>query len=309
MDPSSAAVAAAVGGVGQPSFFMNLQSSSPDSTSSSGLLPPPTTASILSSLHPFSMASPSPTVDLHHLQQHRHSIAAPSSHHLNSYYDPVQRHHSFSHPTNMFNSTQQGEARGTASPATTMIQSFANLCTSRPVTPVSPLMPLSPGMNTGLSKEDCHGLMNDLCFPPVFAMSPHNGMADLRRRSLPTESKAEKTKSTRSRGRRVSNVPSNGARMFTCKVDGCGKVFKRSEHLKRHIRSIHTLEKPFECPYQSCNKRFSRSDNLNQHIRIHRHSTASASHKEKQPKSNGASSAVAEHPQQQFASFVQNYNV
>ncbi|RCH91735.1 hypothetical protein CU097_011166 [Rhizopus azygosporus] len=77
----------------------------------------------------------------------------------------------------------------------------------------------------------------------------------------------------RSRGRRVSNVPGAGARMFTCKADGCGKVFKRSEHLKRHIRSIHTLEKPFECPYQNCHKRFSRSDNLNQHIRIHRHGT------------------------------------
>ncbi|KAI8097077.1 uncharacterized protein BX664DRAFT_240052, partial [Halteromyces radiatus] len=81
-------------------------------------------------------------------------------------------------------------------------------------------------------------------------------------------------KTPRSRGRRVSNIPSNGARMFICKADGCGKVFKRSEHLKRHIRSIHTLEKPFECPYQSCNKRFSRSDNLNQHIRIHRHSNS-----------------------------------
>ncbi|KAI8877718.1 hypothetical protein K501DRAFT_306151 [Backusella circina FSU 941] len=80
----------------------------------------------------------------------------------------------------------------------------------------------------------------------------------------------------RSRGRRVSNNPNNssGARMFTCKTDGCGKIFKRSEHLKRHIRSIHTLEKPFECPYHSCSKRFSRSDNLNQHIRIHRHSNA-----------------------------------
>ncbi|KAI7878051.1 hypothetical protein K492DRAFT_238801 [Lichtheimia hyalospora FSU 10163] len=82
-------------------------------------------------------------------------------------------------------------------------------------------------------------------------------------------------KMTRSRGRRVSNAPSNnGARMFTCTADGCGKMFKRSEHLKRHIRSIHTLEKPFECPYQSCSKRFSRSDNLNQHIRIHRHSSS-----------------------------------
>ncbi|KAI9247709.1 hypothetical protein BDA99DRAFT_471098, partial [Phascolomyces articulosus] len=89
-----------------------------------------------------------------------------------------------------------------------------------------------------------------------------------RRNSNATGTKGVKT--PRSRGRRVSNVPSNnGARMFTCKAEGCGKVFKRSEHLKRHIRSIHTLEKPFECPYQSCNKRFSRSDNLNQHIRIH----------------------------------------
>ncbi|GAA5814048.1 hypothetical protein MFLAVUS_007538 [Mucor flavus] len=79
-------------------------------------------------------------------------------------------------------------------------------------------------------------------------------------------------KPTRSRGRRVSNSPSiAGQKVFTCKHDNCGKVFKRSEHLKRHIRSIHTLEKPFECPYQTCSKRFSRSDNLNQHIRIHRH--------------------------------------
>ncbi|KAI8576521.1 hypothetical protein K450DRAFT_179162 [Umbelopsis ramanniana AG] len=81
------------------------------------------------------------------------------------------------------------------------------------------------------------------------------------------------TKAPRSRGRRVSSHPNvhTSAKMFTCPLDGCGKVFKRSEHLKRHIRSIHTLEKPFECPYQTCTKRFSRSDNLNQHIRIHRH--------------------------------------
>lgn len=47
-----------------------------------------------------------------------------------------------------------------------------------------------------------------------------------------------------SRGRRVSNSPSiAGQKMFTCNHDDCGKVFKRSEHLKRHIRSIHTLEK------------------------------------------------------------------
>ncbi|KAG1142364.1 hypothetical protein G6F37_010775 [Rhizopus arrhizus] len=88
----------------------------------------------------------------------------------------------------------------------------------------------------------------------------------------PSKVAAAKGPIKRSRGRRVSNSPSvAGQKVFTCNQDECGKVFKRSEHLKRHIRSIHTLEKPYECPYQTCSKRFSRSDNLNQHIRIHRH--------------------------------------
>ncbi|KAF9175464.1 hypothetical protein BGX21_002066 [Mortierella sp. AD011] len=78
----------------------------------------------------------------------------------------------------------------------------------------------------------------------------------------------------RSRGRRVSSRPDNsGCKVFTCRAEDCGKIFKRSEHLKRHVRSIHTLEKPFPCPILNCPKRFSRSDNLNQHIRIHRHNS------------------------------------
>ncbi|GAA5859971.1 hypothetical protein JCM8547_003039 [Rhodosporidiobolus lusitaniae] len=32
-------------------------------------------------------------------------------------------------------------------------------------------------------------------------------------------------------------------KVFLCKVPRCAKVFKRSEHLKRHVRSIHTNEK------------------------------------------------------------------
>ncbi|KAJ6479306.1 hypothetical protein C8R47DRAFT_614272 [Mycena vitilis] len=32
-------------------------------------------------------------------------------------------------------------------------------------------------------------------------------------------------------------------RLHICKVEGCGKCFHRGEHLKRHIRSIHTHEK------------------------------------------------------------------
>ncbi|KAG0265526.1 hypothetical protein BG011_004554 [Mortierella polycephala] len=79
--------------------------------------------------------------------------------------------------------------------------------------------------------------------------------------------------------RRASLSPDGTGRLFTCIFGRCGKLFKRSEHLKRHVRSVHTLEKPFRCPVQHCTKKFSRTDNLNQHIRVHRHDKEKASSK------------------------------
>ncbi|KAF9428958.1 hypothetical protein BGZ76_001985 [Entomortierella beljakovae] len=113
-------------------------------------------------------------------------------------------------------------------------------------------------------------LIRTLSEPSIsfFQSSSSNGTND----STANGSSMIKPTPKRSRGRRVSCNPDNsGCKVFTCRFDDCGKIFKRSEHLKRHIRSIHTMEKPFECPIQNCPKRFSRSDNLNQHIRIHRH--------------------------------------
>lgn len=52
----------------------------------------------------------------------------------------------------------------------------------------------------------------------------------------------------------------------SCPIPSCGRLFKRLEHLKRHVRT-HTQERPYICP--SCNKAFSRSDNLAQHKRTH----------------------------------------
>ncbi|KAH9914634.1 uncharacterized protein BXZ73DRAFT_106533 [Epithele typhae] len=80
----------------------------------------------------------------------------------------------------------------------------------------------------------------------------------------------------KSRGRRVptaQQVVTEGSvqkRMYMCKVGGCGKCFARGEHLKRHVRSIHTNEKPHKCPYPGCGKDFSRHDNLGQHMRVHK---------------------------------------
>lgn len=58
--------------------------------------------------------------------------------------------------------------------------------------------------------------------------------------------------------------------MYLCEGDGCGKVFARGEHLKRHVRSIHTYEKPHKCLYPGCGKDFSQYDNLGQHMRVHK---------------------------------------
>ncbi|KAH7328436.1 STE like transcription factor-domain-containing protein [Stachybotrys elegans] len=48
----------------------------------------------------------------------------------------------------------------------------------------------------------------------------------------------------------------------SCPIPTCGRLFKRLEHLKRHVRT-HTQEKPYICPH--CSKAFSRSDNLAQY--------------------------------------------
>ena len=55
-------------------------------------------------------------------------------------------------------------------------------------------------------------------------------------------------------------------KVFVCPLFSCGRMYKRIENLKRHVRS-HTMERPFQCP--RCNKKFSRQENLNQHLRIH----------------------------------------
>ncbi|KAF9072394.1 hypothetical protein BDP27DRAFT_411119 [Rhodocollybia butyracea] len=54
---------------------------------------------------------------------------------------------------------------------------------------------------------------------------------------------------------------------YACPLLSCGRLFKRMEHLKRHLRT-HTMERPFVCTKEGCGKRFSRSDNLGQHLRV-----------------------------------------
>ncbi|CAG8462231.1 10851_t:CDS:2 [Ambispora gerdemannii] len=63
-----------------------------------------------------------------------------------------------------------------------------------------------------------------------------------------------------------SNASPYPLKTYNCPLPTCGRLFKRLEHLKRHVRT-HTMERPYACPI--CGKRFSRSDNLAQHRKTH----------------------------------------
>ena len=65
-----------------------------------------------------------------------------------------------------------------------------------------------------------------------------------RGRRVPTMSSLEDIRSaTSGAGKKRQGIGGKTARMYLCEVKGCGKCFARGEHLKRHVRSIHTYEK------------------------------------------------------------------
>ncbi|KNE63208.1 hypothetical protein AMAG_18969 [Allomyces macrogynus ATCC 38327] len=82
-------------------------------------------------------------------------------------------------------------------------------------------------------------------------------------------------------------------RRFICQH--CQQSFKRSEHLKRHLR-VHTGERPFACPVPGCAKTFSRTDNLAQHMKIHaKHAAARTAESQAAAVMAAAAAAVPPH--------------
>lgn len=53
-----------------------------------------------------------------------------------------------------------------------------------------------------------------------------------------------------------------------CDYPGCGKTYRRSEHLKRHKTNAHS-EVPVWYPCSFCDKKFNRPDNRRQHLGLH----------------------------------------
>lgn len=105
--------------------------------------------------------------------------------------------------------------------------------------------------------------------PPIeISHVPHRGPQSVYPTAVPVPNLSKKP-----RGRAVPTKGSGAptGTTYTCKVEGCQKVFGRYEHLKRHIRSLHTHEKPYLCGLPFCDKTFARRDNLMQHEKKHKH--------------------------------------
>ncbi|KAF9909182.1 hypothetical protein EC991_008942 [Linnemannia zychae] len=216
--------------------------------------------------------------NLYSTQYHNHHNNHPHHHHSHSYSTSSLSTLSTSSDDSSSMSPRSTFSTGSLSLSSSS-NSLATVAAGGPSYPLSrtlsepSMMPIFQAMSTSSSMSDLSSL-HDLS--GVCNLDDSKSSLLLMAGSSPVTSSSSTTSGApkRSRGRRVSSHPDNsGCKIFKCRFEDCGKIFKRSEHLKRHVRSIHTLEKPFECPINNCPKRFSRSDNLNQHIRIHRHTS------------------------------------
>ena len=93
--------------------------------------------------------------------------------------------------------------------------------------------------------------------------SPHDDMAS---HSLTTSPTSRGGPVRRARSATMMELGPYPQKSHSCPIPTCGRLFKRLEHLKRHVRT-HTQERPYICPH--CTKAFSRSDNLAQHVLHH----------------------------------------
>ncbi|EPX72596.1 transcription factor Hsr1 [Schizosaccharomyces octosporus yFS286] len=117
----------------------------------------------------------------------------------------------------------------------------------------------TPSPKDGSEKSDTEKV------PPLPSIRDPFSFDDAQRSA--TGKKYSPNKPRRSSRSKIQAPRSPGGTSFICHI--CQKKFKRSEHLRRHIHSLHTTDKPFAC---FCGKRFSRRDNLRQHERMHANS-------------------------------------
>ncbi len=89
-----------------------------------------------------------------------------------------------------------------------------------------------------------------------------------------TSRSKSRTKSSRPHVERwpvpVNSIQQPETRGYKCNMPDCSIAFLRPEHLRRHYRSKHTMERNFKCQIPGCQTPgFSRGDNLRDHYWTH----------------------------------------
>jgi transcription factor STE12 len=125
---------------------------------------------------------------------------------------------------------------------------------SRHGTPLQTIEDSPPQQHSMLPQDDLSSLVNGDVFE-----NPLQHSAVTRTAAAPGVFR-------RARSATMMEIGPYPQKSHSCPIPTCGRLFKRLEHLKRHVRT-HTQERPYVCPL--CNKAFSRSDNLAQHRRTH----------------------------------------
>lgn len=160
-------------------------------------------------------------------------FAAYNSHH---HYQQVQHHHQFVdyHPTSIM--IEPVAAKQEYQPWM-MYNNTSPSCSTTTCSPISSPVILSYSTSTIIEEQEDEVKEEPATVTPVKKTSK----ATTKKMKTARAKRNAAISGVTTAKKQAQEVDEN--KNFPCHHEDCGKVFRRSEHLKRHVRSIHTREK------------------------------------------------------------------
>jgi hypothetical protein len=135
-------------------------------------------------------------------------------------------------------------------------------CGLSPVTPVEEYSRVQDCADMGANQDALETLENDQPELEPPKMSRYVSASEITDREQPSSP----TKQRRANLGSMQAKPKKKGPKISPQCEDCGAAFSRSDHLKRHIKSVHIGVKSYVCP--ACHRSFARSDDLHRHVRL-----------------------------------------